>query len=101
MRRWYAEHPGYAANSVRRRREANPDGVRAADMAEYGANRPKHLARMALNSAVRRGIIERPTACERCRGEGAVQGHHDDYAKPLEVRWLCATCHGLEHRAAA
>ncbi len=36
--------------------------------------------------------------CEACGREDA-QRHHDDYAKPLEVRWLCPPCHAKEHRA--
>ncbi len=35
--------------------------------------------------------------CEQC-GDPKGQRHHDDYSKPLEVRWLCAPCHGIEHR---
>jgi ribosomal protein S27AE len=44
--------------------------------------------------AVRDGIIIR-TDCE-C-GAPSVNGHHDDYEKPLEVRWLCAKCHATAH----
>lgn len=25
------------------------------------------------------------------------QAHHDDYSKPLEVRWLCPSHHKLHH----
>ncbi len=27
-----------------------------------------------------------------------VHAHHESYAKPLEVIWLCQTCHGERHR---
>lgn len=35
--------------------------------------------------------------CEIC-GDINVNAHHEDYSKPLEVRWLCTKHHGEEHR---
>jgi len=35
--------------------------------------------------------------CEVC-GYLDVHGHHDDYDKPLQVRWLCAEHHREAHR---
>jgi len=52
-------------------------------------------ARRAANHAVQRGHLQK-TPCERCGGAD-VEAHHDDYAKPLAVRWLCARCHGRQH----
>lgn len=34
----------------------------------------------------------------RCGTDKNVHGHHHDYSKPLDVEWLCSTCHGIEHR---
>ena len=48
-----------------------------------------------LRDRVRRGKIKR-MPCEIC-GEKRSQGHHDDYNKPLEVRWLCALHHKRHH----
>lgn len=58
----------------------------------------KYRARMLLNIAVRSGKIQRPARCERCDTVGKVYGHHTDYNKPLDVEWLCADCHGKQHR---
>ena len=54
--------------------------------------------------AVRKGILS-PEPCEVCGDHGKfkdgrrkVQAHHDDYNKPLEVRWLCQKCHHEWHK---
>lgn len=55
--------------------------------------------------AIRKGILS-PKPCEICGeigtmkdGRISVQAHHDDYNKPLEVRWLCQKCHHEWHKA--
>lgn len=55
----------------------------------------KYKARMKLGNAVRDGRIEK-YPCEVC-GATKVQAHHDDYSKPLIVRWLCFNCHKKHH----
>lgn len=55
----------------------------------------KYAAHVAVQTAVRNGtLVQKP--CEVC---GCLQSeaHHDDYSKPLEVKWLCDTCHVNEH----
>jgi hypothetical protein len=58
-------------------------------------NREKRKAHVAVGNAIRDGkLVKGP--CEVC-GEQEVHGHHDDYGKPLEVRWLCLVHHGAAH----
>lgn len=61
----------------------------------------KNKARSIFWMALRRGELVRPEACEDCGAVGRIHGHHPDYAKPLEVEWLCPPCHGLRHRKEA
>lgn len=56
----------------------------------------KKLASQLVNNAVRDGRLEKQP-CERCGSTVRVHGHHDDYYKPLEVRWLCPKCHTELH----
>lgn len=44
----------------------------------------------------RRGAIKK-TPCCVC-GEDSNEMHHADYSKPLEVTWLCYTCHRRVHK---
>lgn len=55
-----------------------------------------HAANM-LQSAVASGKVIKPTKCCVCGNEGRVNGHHEDYNKPLEVVWLCNSCHKRVH----
>lgn len=58
-----------------------------------------HLRRGAVaiyQTALRRGELVRQP-CEVCGGTRNVDGHHDDYARPLEVRWLCRMHHMSLH----
>lgn len=50
----------------------------------------------AVARALRNGSLI-PEDCEVCKSEKTV-AHHDCYDKPLEVRWLCQSCHKQWHR---
>jgi hypothetical protein len=62
-------------------RQQNPKGYRAHN---------------AANNAVRDGkLIRKP--CQSCGAVEHVHKHHPDYAQPLDVIWLCASCHHCLH----
>ena len=60
--------------------------------------RERHLARWTVNHAIASGKIIRGS-CEIC-GDDKTEAHHDDYSKPLEVRWLCKKHHQMFHAKA-
>lgn len=56
-------------------------------------------AHSAVARALRKGTLVKPLECEGCgpHYEGKLEAHHDDYSKPLEVKWLCDPCHKQRH----
>jgi hypothetical protein len=81
MRRWKEDNRARANESSRRWREENPE---------------KRAAHVVVGNAIRAGKLTRQP-CEKCGREEGVHAHHDDYSKPLEVRWLCIAHHNEEH----
>lgn len=53
----------------------------------------KRNARQRVRDHMLAGKIIRPEMCSVCKQKGKIEGHHEDYSKPLEVIWLCRTCH--------
>ena len=59
------------------------------------AGRRRAIVRGRVQNALKSGkLVRRP--CEVC-GDVRVQAHHDDYTKPLDVRWLCPKHHHEVH----
>lgn len=60
-----------------------------------GGKRNVKRANNMVERALKKGILK-PKGCEQC-GKHAV-AHHDDYNKPLDVRWLCDKHHFEWHQ---
>lgn len=80
-KKWKQDHYEEQKESQRRYREKRPRARRATGM-----------VRDALASGA---LVRQP--CEIC-GDEKAQAHHDDYSKPLDVRWLCHDHHVDFHR---
>lgn len=92
----YLRHKESVAETARRWRQRNPDKHRSIVLRQYYRWRPKELARQAVRRAVRRGLLVKPDACQSCGNKhqpARLHGHHHSYNEPLNVTWLCATCH--------
>jgi hypothetical protein len=58
-------------------------------------NPVKYKAHCMVNNQVRAGNLHRQD-CEVC-GDCNSVAHHDDYSKPLNVRWMCQAHHKQWH----
>jgi len=56
-------------------------------------HRHKQKARWRVRDALISGKLVKPNCCECCNKQKPLEGHHEDYTKPLEVVWLCRPCH--------
>ena len=51
-------------------------------------------AQSLLRYHVEAGNIVRPSCCEECgASDRKIEGAHRNYDEPLNVRWLCRSCH--------
>lgn len=68
-----------------------------------GLERDARVSAITSKAIARGRLVHRP--CEVCGLEGKfadgrnmIQAHHDDYNKPLQVRWLCQAHHFEWHK---
>ena len=76
-------------------------GKKAANQAKKkwkDSNIVKRSANVIVGNAVRDGRLIKPDYCEKCHNPAPLHGHHDDYALPLAIRWLCPGCHSKWHK---
>ena len=74
--------------------EAGKASQRKSDEKRRLEHPEKIKARNVLNHAIEAGKMSRQV-CSIC-GKKEAQAHHDDYLKPLEVKWLCIEHHNEE-----
>jgi len=79
--------------------ESGKESCRKSKQKWMDDNLIKRSANIIIGNAVRDGKIIKPLSCSQCNVTGVrIHGHHDDYAYPMAVRWLCSKCHTAWHK---
>ncbi len=81
-----------SARGAKETRKAKHLALRLSDQGRFQAQ-----AHHAVEREISLGRLHR-LPCEVCGSTEHIHGHHDDYNKPLSVRWLCAKHHLQHHR---
>lgn len=102
-RRWGEAHPNYQREWQQKNpeygvlyRHLYPQTFRECEKNWRLANPEKVRAHQILRLAIRSGKLTRQP-CQVCCATPS-DGHHEDYARPLEVTWLCRLHHKETHR---
>lgn len=104
---YYREYDKKRANrpdrvEARKEYAKTPEGIAAGNAAKYRwaeANQKKRWVANAVNNAIRDGKLQKFDSCEECgKTDCRIEGHHDDYSRPLDVTWLCSACHRKWHK---
>lgn len=88
----------YHREYLKKYRKNNPEKYREINRRWEEKNKERVLiakkAGSELKNALRKGVVKKINKCEFCGSENkAIEGAHYDYNKPLEVKWLCRSCH--------
>lgn len=82
-----------------RKTETGRNSINNATRKSIEKHKEKQNARELVVASLRRGVLLRPKKCSECPSRNCkIEAHHDNYSKPLEVRWLCKNCHRIFHR---
>lgn len=57
----------------------------------------KTKAGQITRTAIKNGTLKRPGVCMSCMIVCKPEAHHEDYRAPLDVVWLCKSCHSHLH----
>lgn len=95
-KRRYASNREKFKADVKRYRAENPDAVLKTRLGTCEKNPTPKNAYRAVDAAIACGRLTKPNRCSGCGcgdDEHRIEAHHFDYAKPLDVIWLCTPCH--------
>ncbi len=96
-REWRRTHQERCDFLNQRRYQRHRDNIIAKNIAWARGNPEKRRTRDIVYESIKKGEMGKPNSCSLCHIAGEVHAHHEDYTKPLEVIWLCRSCHKRVH----
>lgn len=97
QRAWRKRNPESVQKSQKKYAESSREVKAARQKLWLALNKQKRMAHKMVYVAVRKGLLVKPESCSKCSAKGKIYGHHEDYNKPLDVIWVCSSCHMLIH----
>jgi hypothetical protein len=95
QRKWYLNNKKRLNQKSKRYFIQNKDKCQLKHKSYYEKFPDRKKAHLKTRNAIVKGLLIRPKACSTigCTSKGRIDAHHEDYSKPLEVRWLCTFHH--------
>lgn len=78
------------------RESSSENKTRGSRRGEAGYLEAQYMAYREYIKALKSGLLGRQP-CVVCGSTKNIDGHHEDYSKPLEVTWLCRKHHKIRH----
>lgn len=82
QKEWYEKNKARKSEINKGWRKRNPD-----------RRRVMNTACRLLWKAIKQGLVQRGSSCEKCSATEGIEGAHLSYGEPLKVLWLCRSCH--------
>ena len=99
-REWYENNKEKKLNSCKAYYQKNKDRILENTRKWRQNNKEKTKAHLRVSQALKNGELIKPLKCEFCGGGSLIEAHHHPkhYDTPLNVIWLCRSCHRGYHK---
>lgn len=111
--RWYQENREATRERMVRWREQNKEAIKEYKRQYYQENKERVVQKRrerdqknpmeprawrTTQTRKMRGEIVSPKTCLLCGSSEHIHAHHEDYARPKDIIWMCVMCHKKRHR---
>lgn len=95
---FYREHRQQELARAREYRVAHPEKRRTWQQRYRLLHQQRCKAWELVKNSIEKNVLQRPSECVQCKKRCIPEAHHEDYSRPLQLKWLCRACHRKLHR---